>query len=83
GGVLTPRQARLRTARRALAALGYQETIGWSFVSRADAARFGGGDERLVLANPIASDLDCMRPSALPGLIQAARRNADRGFNDL
>jgi phenylalanyl-tRNA synthetase beta chain len=83
GGVLTPRQSRIRAARRALAAEGYQETIGWSFVSRADAARFGGGDERLVLANPIASDLDCMRPSALPGLIQAARRNTDRGFSDL
>ena len=83
GGVLTPRQSRLRAARRAMAAQGYQETIGWSFTSRADAERFGGGDERLVLANPIASDLDCMRPSALPGLIQAARRNSDRGFSDL
>ena len=83
GGVLTGRQARLRGARRALAALGYQETIGWSFVSQADAARFGGGADALVLANPIASDLDCMRPSALPGLIQAARRNAARGFGDV
>ncbi len=83
GGVLTGRQTRLRIARRALAALGYQETIGWSFVSQADAARFGGGADALVLANPIASDLDCMRPSALPGLIQAARRNAARGFGDV
>lgn len=82
GGVLTPRQTRVRVARRSLAALGYQETIGWSFVSQADAARFGGGADALVLANPIASDLDCMRPSALPGLVQAARRNADRGFAD-
>lgn len=83
GGVLTGRQTRLRVARRALAALGYQETVGWSFVSQADAARFGGGADALVLANPIASDLDCMRPSALPGLIQAARRNADRGWGDV
>lgn len=83
GGVLTPRQARIRTARRALAAMGYQETIGWSFTSQANAARFGGGDERLVLANPIASDLDCMRPSALPGLIEAAARNAARGLSDV
>jgi phenylalanyl-tRNA synthetase beta chain len=37
----------------------------------------------LVLANPIASELDCMRPSALPGLIEAAGRNAARGFSDL
>ncbi|MDP9102700.1 MAG: phenylalanine--tRNA ligase subunit beta, partial [Pseudomonadota bacterium] len=83
GGVLTARQTRVRMARRAMAALGYQEAIGWSFVSQADAKRFGGGDDALVLANPIASELDCMRPSVLPGLIQAARRNAARGFADL
>ncbi len=83
GGVLTPKQARVRAARRALAAAGYQETVGWSFTSTANARLFGGGDPRLVLANPIASELDCMRPSALPGLIEAAGRNAARGFADL
>ena len=82
GGVLTPRQARARIARRALAAAGYAETVGWSFTSRKAAVLFGGGDERLVLANPIAAELDCMRPSALPGLIEAAGRNAARGFPD-
>jgi phenylalanyl-tRNA synthetase beta chain len=35
-----------------------------------------------VLENPIASDLDCMRPSILPNLIQAAARNAARGHPD-
>ena len=83
GGVLTPRQARVRVGRRALAALGYAETVGWSFTSRANAVLFGGGQDELVLANPIASELDCMRPSALPGLIEAAGRNAKRGFPDV
>jgi phenylalanyl-tRNA synthetase beta chain len=82
GGVLTARQARVRIARRALAAAGYAETVGWSFTSRKAAILFGGGDERLILANPIAAELDCMRPSALPGLIEAAGRNAARGFPD-
>lgn len=82
GGVLSPRQARVRTARRALAALGYAEAVTWSFTKQSTAALFGGGDERLVLENPIAADLDCMRPSALPNLIQAAARNAARGFAD-
>lgn len=80
GGVLNPRQARVRTARRALAALGYAEAVTWSFTKQSTAALFGGGDETLVLENPIAADLDCMRPSALPNLIQAAARNAARGF---
>jgi len=81
-GVLSPRQARVRTARRALAAMGYAEAVTWSFTSQSIAAMFGGGDDRLVLENPIASDLDCMRPSALPNLIQAAARNAARGRPD-
>ncbi|HEY1072094.1 phenylalanine--tRNA ligase subunit beta [Brevundimonas sp.] len=82
GGVLNPRQARVRTARRALAALGYAEAVTWSFTKQSTAVLFGGGDERLVLENPIAADLDCMRPSILPNLIQAAARNAARGHAD-
>jgi len=81
-GVLSPRQARVRTARRALAAMGYAEAVTWSFTRQSIAAMFGGGDDRLVLENPIASDLDCMRPSVLPNLIQAAARNAARGRPD-
>jgi len=82
GGVLTPRQSRIRAARRALAAAGYQEALTWSFTARETAELFGGGAEQLVLQNPIAADLDCMRPSILPGLIEAAGRNARRGFAD-
>jgi phenylalanyl-tRNA synthetase beta chain len=81
--VLSPRQARVRTARRALAALGYAEAVTWSFTKQSIATLFGGGDERLVLENPIAADLDCMRPSVLPNLIQAAARNAARGHADV
>jgi phenylalanyl-tRNA synthetase beta chain len=83
GGILTPRQARARLARRALAAAGYAETITWSFTARKRAALFGGGQDALVLVNPIAAELDCMRPSILPNLIEAAGRNARRGFADV
>jgi phenylalanyl-tRNA synthetase beta chain len=82
GGVLTIRQGRVRAGRRALAARGYAETITWSFMKRANAELFGGGQAELVVTNPIASDLDCMRPSILPNLIEAAGRNARRGFAD-
>jgi phenylalanyl-tRNA synthetase beta chain len=43
---------------------------------------FGGVPEGLMLANPISVDLDAMRPSLLPNLLAAARRNADRGYPD-
>jgi phenylalanyl-tRNA synthetase beta chain len=82
GGVLTPLQARARAARRALAAAGYQEAVTWSFTARDKARLFEGGGDDLIVANPIASDLDCMRPSALPNLIEAAGRSAARGFPD-
>jgi phenylalanyl-tRNA synthetase beta chain len=75
-------ESRTRLGRRALAAMGYLEAITWSFCPQAHAKAFGGGDERLVLANPIAADLDCMRPSALPNLLRAVQKNADRGRPD-
>ena len=75
-------ESRTRIAKRAAASLGYLEAITWSFCSRAQAQAFGGGGEEMLVANPIASDLDCMRPSALPQLLVAAQKNADRGFDD-
>ena len=82
GGVLTVRQTRIRNARRFMAARGYVEAVTWSFMRTEWARLFGGGDEKLRLSNPIASDLDCMRPSVLPNLIDAAARNARQGFSD-
>jgi phenylalanyl-tRNA synthetase beta chain len=72
----------MRNARRMLAARGYDEALTWSFLRREWAELFGGGPAELVLTNPIASDLDCMRPSILPNLIEAAEKNARRGFAD-
>ncbi|MBY0568345.1 MAG: phenylalanine--tRNA ligase subunit beta [Hyphomonadaceae bacterium] len=75
-------ESRTRLARRAVASLGYYEAITWSFCSRAQAQAFGGGSEEMLVSNPIASDLDCMRPTALPQLLAAAQANANRGFDD-
>jgi phenylalanyl-tRNA synthetase beta chain len=81
--VLTPIQKRTRLAKRLLASRGLVEAVTWSFMGEGEARLFGGGDRRLALANPIASDLSDMRPSLLPGLMRAAGRNADRGFGDV
>jgi phenylalanyl-tRNA synthetase beta chain len=81
--VLTLIQKRTRLAKRLLAARGLVEAVTWSFIAHEEAELFGGGDQRLALANPIASDLSDMRPSLLPGLLKAAQRNADRGFSDV
>ncbi|ESW83678.1 MULTISPECIES: phenylalanine--tRNA ligase subunit beta [unclassified Mesorhizobium] len=81
--ILTVLQIRTRAAKRALAVRGMMEAVTWSFVPAKHAELFGGGQQALKLANPIAADMSDMRPSLLPGLIAAAQRNADRGIGDV
>ncbi len=66
-----------RNVRRVAAARGLDEAVTWSFISEAEAQAFGPAEWRL--ANPISEEMKVMRPSLLPGLIAAARRNLDRG----
>jgi phenylalanyl-tRNA synthetase beta chain len=73
----TPAQLVERRIRRTAAARGLNEAVTWSFVSEAEAEAFGGS--RWILDNPISEEMKAMRPSLLPGLLGAARRNADRG----
>lgn len=73
----TPAQRLERRLRRALAARGLDEAITWSFLPPAQADRFGGA--AWTLANPISAEMAAMRPSLLPGLLAAAKRNQDRG----
>ncbi|WP_417484555.1 phenylalanine--tRNA ligase subunit beta [Maricaulis salignorans] len=78
----TVMQLRARYARRALAVRGYQESVTWSFCESSQAALFGGHGAGLALENPISSELDVMRPTALIHLLTALQANADRGLAD-
>ena len=80
---LNPAQRRAELVRRTLAARGLTEAVTFSFISAREAELFGGAEPELRLVNPISADLDAMRPSLLPGLGSAARRNADRGYPDV
>jgi phenylalanyl-tRNA synthetase beta chain len=53
-----------------------------SFTQSALADLFGGVGDDLRVVNPIASDLDVMRPSILPNLLQACGRNEARGLKE-
>lgn len=81
--LVKPSQGRVSSARYALANRGMTEVITWSFMKSDKAALFGGGKAALNLLNPISSDLDAMRPSILPNLLDAVRRNNDRGIDRL
>ncbi len=70
-----------RRVRRSAAARGLNEAVNWSFISKGEAAPFGGGD--WTLANPISEELKIMRPSLLPGLLSATKRNLDRGARSI
>ena len=75
----TPEQMRARRVRRAAAMRGLNEAVTWSFISEAEAA-VAGVEAPFVLANPISEEMKVMRPSLIPGLAAAARRNLDRGM---
>ena len=83
----TPLQVLERRLRRAAAARGLNEAVTWSFLPLAQAEHFApllrqaqdGRGALWVLDNPISEEMKAMRPSLLPGLIAAAKRNFDRG----
>lgn len=75
----TPQQKLERGLRRAAAASGLNEAVTWSFLPTWAAEHFASDQPLWVLANPISEDMKAMRPSLLPGLLMAAKRNADRG----
>ena len=76
---LPPESRRSRFAtRRLLAALGYQETINFSFVEEQWERDLAGNAGPVRLLNPIASQMGVMRSSLLGSLLQVLKFNLDR-----
>jgi phenylalanyl-tRNA synthetase beta chain len=59
------------------------ESVTFAFMETKTAALFGATPDALRLVNPIAADLDQMRPTPVASLLLAASRNAARGFGDV
>ena len=64
--------------RRQLAALGYQETINFSFVDERWERELAGNTDPIRLLNPIASQMGVMRSSLIGSLLQVVKFNTDR-----
>jgi phenylalanyl-tRNA synthetase beta chain len=83
---LAPITAKIRTeaqrgpfaVRRSLAALGYQETINFSFVEESWEHGLAGNPNPIKLLNPIASQMNVMRSSLLGSLLQVLKFNQAR-----
>ncbi len=68
-------------ARRLLSALGLDEGQGQTLIS--DAAASLAAPQAIYLENPLSSDMNVLRPSLLPGLLDALRHNVSHKNNDL
>jgi phenylalanyl-tRNA synthetase beta chain len=73
------KDARLRSS---LLALGYNETISLSFISKDDARRFSTAAE-LDLANPLSDEASVMRTSMVPGMLNMLAYNLNRGSDNV
>lgn len=77
---LTTEQRRAVTVKHELASRGMLETVTWSFTDSKIADSFRKGQEPILLINPIAADLNEMRPSILPNLLLGLKNNIARGY---
>ena len=77
------RIARDARIRRALIATGLSEAIAFAFIENAAAAPYLLDDGPLVLANPLSEKFTTLRPSLLPGLVDAVSHNRRHGRRDV
>jgi phenylalanyl-tRNA synthetase beta chain len=78
-----PRIARDRRARNALLGMGFSEAITLAFIASKAAEPFLGGHDPVVIANPLSELFTTMRPSLLPGVIDAVSHNRRHGRPDV
>jgi len=78
-----PRISRDRRMRTALLAMGFSEAITFAFIEAANATPFLNGDAPVALANPLSEKFAVMRPSLLPGLVDALSHNRRHGRSDI
>ncbi|MGI8895000.1 MAG: phenylalanine--tRNA ligase subunit beta [Casimicrobiaceae bacterium] len=68
----------LDVVKQQLVALDWQEIVTFSFVSSATEAALDPGVQPVRVLNPIASQMDVMRSSLLPGLLTTLQTNLNR-----
>src|SRR5581483_11559118 len=62
--------------------LGLNEAQGQTLIAKSE-VRSQKSEEIILLANPLSSDMDVLRPSLLPGLIHSLRHNISRKNYDV
>jgi phenylalanyl-tRNA synthetase beta chain len=72
---------RFAEVRRILTGLGLDEAQGQTLISDTSARRVS--EEVVLLANPLSSDMNALRPSLLPGLLDSLSHNLTRRNGDV
>ena len=80
---LSPRQHNALIVKHELASRGLLETVTWSFMDEQLADMFRTQPDHLTLINPIAADLNEMRPSIVPNLLTATQSNVAKGCGNV
>ncbi|MBI05064.1 MAG: phenylalanine--tRNA ligase subunit beta [Pelagibacteraceae bacterium] len=65
-------------SKKIIASHGYSEVVTWSFMDEKKAKIIS--NDLINLKNPISSDLDTMRPSTIPNLLEAINQNKARMY---
>ncbi len=79
-----PAIARTRQVRQVLTAAGFSEAMTFAFIERQAALPFcERGTEPPAVANPLSESYAVLRPSLLPGLVDAAAHNRRRERRDI
>ena len=65
--------------KKIIASKGYSEVVTWSFMDENKAKIIS--NETIGLKNPISSDLNTMRPSTIPNLLEAINQNKARMYS--
>ena len=80
---MDPRITRARHLRRVLTGAGFSEAVTFGFIAEPAALPFAAPGDVAAIANPLSETFAVLRPSALPGLLDALAHNRRREQRDV
>ena len=80
---LDPRIVRARRLRAILTGRGFSEAVTFGFIAEPAARRFASDGAPVPITNPLSESFAVLRPSLIPGLVEAVARNVRRQVADV
>ena len=81
--VVDPRTTRARLLRSVMTGAGFSEAVTFGFIGADAAAAFEPSEQLVPIANPLSENFAVLRPSLLPGLVDAVAYNRRREQRDI